>query len=73
MLYILLIITGTDLKRTDLTRMLKEAGFMPIRQGKHEIWSNGKDAPIPVPRHKEINEITAKGILKDAGILKHGE
>jgi mRNA interferase HicA len=32
--------------------------------GKHDIWSNG-DYEIAIPRHKEINEYTAKAILKE--------
>ena len=32
---------------------------------KHDIWSNGM-YEIAVPRHREINEITAKTILKVA-------
>jgi len=35
------------------------------RQGKrHEIWRCGSTT-FPVPRHREINELTAVGILKD--------
>jgi mRNA interferase HicA len=35
--------------------------------GSHEIFSNAKQV-IPVPRHREINEMTAKAILKRAGV-----
>lgn len=40
--------------------------FELIRQGGgHEIWSfNGQS--IAIPRHREINELTAKSILKTA-------
>ncbi|MCB0383768.1 MAG: type II toxin-antitoxin system HicA family toxin [Bdellovibrionales bacterium] len=37
-----------------------------LRQGgSHEIWTNGKDK-VAVPRHREINEMTAKAILRQA-------
>lgn len=33
------------------------------RQGKHEIWKVN-DTSIPIPRHREVNDYTAKQILK---------
>jgi len=55
------------IKRRDLVKRLTAAGYESVRNdGGHEIFSNGKQA-IPVPRHREINEITAKAILKQAG------
>ena len=53
------------MKKRDLERQLKRLGWWCLRQGKHEIWTNG-EATLPVPRHKELNEMTARGILKDA-------
>ena len=38
--------------------------------GNHEDWTNGTQK-IPVPRHKEINERTAKSILKQAKELNN--
>ncbi len=32
--------------------------------GKHDIWTND-EREIAVPRHKEINEYTAKTIIKE--------
>jgi mRNA interferase HicA len=52
-------------KKRDLEAQLWYLGWWLLRQGKHEIWTNG-DLTIPVPRHKEINEMTAKAILRDA-------
>ena len=43
-------------KHRDLTRRLREP---------HEKWTNGKDSKA-VPRHKEINEFTALGIVSFA-------
>ena len=34
--------------------------------GPHEKWNNGKESKA-VPRHKEINEFTALGIIRFAG------
>jgi hypothetical protein len=32
---------------------------------KHDVWTNG-ERDIAIPRHGDINEYTAKAILKDA-------
>ena len=59
-------ILGEIVKKRDLTNKLKSLGYSFEREGgRHEIWSNGKHR-IPIPRHVEINEITAKTILKEA-------
>lgn len=56
------------MKKQLLIKKLKEAGWYLVRQGSnHEIWTDGNKL-MPIPRHNEINEITAKKILKDAGI-----
>lgn len=60
------------MKRTDLLKRVKkmakdaEVQFELEREGgNHTIYSlNGNN--FPVPRHNEINELTAKGILKMA-------
>ncbi|MBT2502963.1 hypothetical protein [Curtobacterium sp. ISL-83] len=33
------------------------------RQGKHEIWKVNEQS-IPIPRHREVNDYTAKKILQ---------
>lgn len=54
------------MKYRDLVKRLKSFGWFLKRQGgRHEIWSNG-EVDEPVPRHKEINELLAKKILKTA-------
>ena len=53
------------MKKRELEAALKRLGWWLLRQGKHEIWTNGI-VTIPVPRHKEINEMTARAILRDA-------
>jgi len=52
-------------KRRDLERQLKDLGWWEIPSAKHGKWTNGSKVTM-VPRHKEINEWTAKGILKFA-------
>ena len=36
------------------------------RTGKeHDLWRLGTTVQLTIPRHKEINQLTAEGILKD--------
>ncbi|MYH43643.1 MAG: hypothetical protein F4017_05865 [Acidimicrobiaceae bacterium] len=50
-------------------RSMAEAGGIRLRLlrqgGRHEIWTPGGNRLV-VPRHREINERTAEGILADA-------
>lgn len=56
------------MKQTDLIKILEKNGYHLLRHGGgHDVYANG-DKCIAVPRHREINEITAKGILKEAGL-----
>ncbi|HEY5584037.1 MAG TPA: type II toxin-antitoxin system HicA family toxin [Ruminiclostridium sp.] len=56
------------MNRRDLIKKLETSGWKLVRNGaSHDIYSNGTISE-PVPRHAEINEITAKAILKKAGI-----
>ncbi len=56
------------MKRRDLIKKLKIAGFELERNGSnHDIYKRGDDEET-VPRHREINEITAKKILKKWGL-----
>lgn len=42
-------------------------GWFPVRQGKHEIFGKPTaERTIPVPRHPEIDEHTARAILREA-------
>lgn len=61
------------MKRWDLIKKLESAGWYLKRHGdKHDIYKHnnpvGERNIVQVPRHKEINEITAQQILKDAGL-----
>ncbi len=60
------------MKRTELVRSLRQdakaadAVFEMIREGaNHEVWSFA-GSRLTIPRHREINEFTARAILKDA-------
>ena len=54
------------MKRRDLLQRLADLGWRFDRQGgAHEIWRKG-ERTIAVPRHVEINEHTARAILRDA-------
>ncbi|WP_187142881.1 type II toxin-antitoxin system HicA family toxin [Thermanaerosceptrum fracticalcis] len=56
------------MKRRELIKILVQNGWYLARHGSsHDIYTNGAKSQ-PVPRHNEINEVTAKNILKRAGI-----
>jgi len=53
-------------KRKDLLKRLRVLGCVLLREGgHHSVFTDGVRT-IPVPRHREINENTAKAILKAA-------
>jgi predicted RNA binding protein YcfA (HicA-like mRNA interferase family) len=55
------------MKRRELEKRLRKLGWRLSRPGgKHDIWTDGEQE-IAVPRHNEINEYTAKAIIKEAG------
>jgi mRNA interferase HicA len=55
------------MKRRDLENRLHSLGWRLVRHGaRHDVWSNG-ERELVVPRHNEINEYTAKAIIKEAG------
>ena len=56
------------MKRKDLVRKLEMAGYRLDRTGDHAIYERPGSSPVQVPNHSEINEYTAKAILKTAGI-----
>jgi len=56
-------------KQRDLVKKLRAAGYKVARDdGDHTIYEKEGSRPLQVPRHREINEITAKVILKAAGL-----
>ena len=57
------------MKRLDLIKKLRAAGWKITSGGNHDMAEHpSKPGKIPIPRHNEINEYTAKGILKAAGL-----
>ncbi len=54
------------MKRRDLIKKIEKTGCMFIRHGgKHDWYQNPiTKACQPIPRHREINEILAKNIIK---------
>jgi len=55
------------MKRRDLIKRIEGFGCQLLRYGgKHDIYHNPKTgATQPVPRHKEVNEILARKIIRD--------
>ena len=50
------------MKRRDLIKRLEAAGYKLIRHGgDHDLYGKGKHK-VPVPRSREINELTANEI-----------
>lgn len=57
--------------KRELFKLLSDAGWQLLREGRHEIW--GKDGKtIPIPRHAgDIPNGTVNNILKRADIKKN--
>lgn len=56
------------MKRRDIIRKLEAAGYRLDRDGDHSIYEKDGCRPVQVPKHREINELTARNILKAAGL-----
>ena len=57
------------MKRRHLIKKLESAGYRIDRDdGDHTVYEKSGGRAVQVPRHREINENTAKAILKAAGI-----
>ena len=57
------------MKRRDLIKKLEAVGYHIDRDdGNHTIYEKENARPVQVPRHREINENTARPILKIAGL-----
>lgn len=58
--------TRGGVKKSELEHELHDCGWWLGRQGRrHEVWTNGKVTEA-VPRHKEIDEHTARSIVRKA-------
>ena len=52
------------MKRRDLIKKLEQAGFRLARNGSsHDIYVRGSEQET-IPRHRDVNEETAKAILR---------
>ncbi len=58
------------MKRLDLERHLREHGCRFLREGgNHAIWWNPTNRrSTSVPRHREVNDFTARKLCRDLGI-----
>lgn len=57
------------MKRRDVIKQLEGAGYRKVRDdGDHTVYGKEGCRPITVQRHREVNENTARGILKTAGL-----
>jgi mRNA interferase HicA len=57
---------GKLVKKKDLEKHLREAGWRFARHGgNHDAWTNGELFEF-IPRHAEVNEMLAKKVLKKA-------
>ena len=58
------------LKRRDLIKWLEKEGWTLTSGAKHDMMKNPikPGIKIPIPRHTEIDEYTAKCIFKEAGL-----
>ena len=55
------------MRRTELLKKLAQIGPLElIREGANHTLYRVNGNPVTIPRHREINELTAKAILKDA-------
>ena len=55
------------MKRKDIDRKLKELGWYQVKGKKHDKFKHERTShSIHVPRSKEVDEFTAKSILRDA-------
>lgn len=54
------------MKRRELIRKIEEGGAVFVRHGGKHDWYQNPDTKMsqPVPRHSEIREHLAKGIIK---------
>ena len=57
-----------NMKQRDLIKLFKKAGFEFERHGaEHDVYRRGDDQE-EIPRHREINEILAKKLIKRWGL-----
>lgn len=56
------------MKQRDLIKLFTKNGWWKVREGaNHIVYTNGKQSET-IPRHKELNELLAKAIIKRQGL-----
>ena len=54
--------------RRKVLKALANRGLSIVREGgRHPMVQRGEGPPIAIPRHRELNRFTVKGIAEDAG------
>lgn len=63
------------MKRLDLIRRITDEGAVLVRTvGGHDIYRNViTGVTQPVPRHRELNELTAKSIIRKLSVPKDND
>lgn len=56
------------MKRKDLLKIIRDAGFIIKEGGDHSKVYRDNALLTEVPRHTEINELTARAILRKLGL-----
>jgi len=56
------------MKRVDLIKHLKSAGYHLARKEGHAIYEKEGSRAVQVPHHREVSKYTAEQILKIAGL-----
>ena len=56
------------MKRKDLIKKIRDAGYTIKEGGDHSKVYRGEAMLTEVPRHREINELTARAIMKKLGL-----
>lgn len=55
--------------RRKVLRALAMHGFIVVREGgRHTIVRSPSGQTIAIPRHRELNRLTVRGIAEDAGV-----
>ena len=56
------------MKQKDLIKRPERNGWWKVREGaNHIVYTNGKESET-IPRHRELNELLAKAIIKRRGL-----
>jgi hypothetical protein len=60
-------------QRRKLERWLRDEGARRVRHGSRHDWWETKQGRASVPRHREVNTITARAICKQLGVRQPPE